>query len=100
MKDYTAKDAWEKSIEEAFIVTNLKGDDINAIKSLGKMLGNTNIERTSKSNRVSRNFNGTKNKRSRGGKSEKYKIIQDTRSYIGVWTCDNSNLKRGYIRWT
>lgn len=50
MEVMTAKDAWEKSIEEAFIVTNLKGEDITALAGLGKMLGNTDIERTSKPN--------------------------------------------------
>ncbi len=49
MKKLTAKDAWEKAMEGAFLRTNLKGEDVTALKSLGKMLGNTDVDRTSKS---------------------------------------------------
>ena len=45
----TAKGAWEKAMEGAFLRTNLKGEDVTALKSLGKMLGNTDVDRTSKS---------------------------------------------------
>ena len=47
MQKLTVQEAWEKAMEEAFLSTSLNGEDVNALKSLGKMLGNTDIERTS-----------------------------------------------------
>ena len=65
MQKLTVQEAWEKAMEEAFLNTSLNGEDINALKSLGKMLGNTDIERTSEPDRTCRESNFTKNKRSR-----------------------------------
>ena len=42
MREISAKLAWEKSVEEA--KTNMKKEDIEVIKGLGKLLGKTDIE--------------------------------------------------------
>ena len=65
MQKLTVQEAWEKAMEEAFLSTSLNGEDVNALKSLGKMLGNTDIERTSEPDWTCRKPNFTKNKRSR-----------------------------------
>ena len=44
MEDEDCKTAWEKATNEAIFTTNYKNEDIVAIKTLGKMLGNTDIE--------------------------------------------------------
>ena len=44
MEESNSKEAWEKAVDEAEITTNLKKEDITAIKTLGKMLGNTDVE--------------------------------------------------------
>ena len=44
MKYETAGQAWEEAIEEAKPELNLKEEDLNVIKMLAKMLGNTDIE--------------------------------------------------------
>ena len=44
MEDEDSKTAWEKAVNEATFTTNYKNEDIAAIKSLGKMLGNTDVE--------------------------------------------------------
>lgn len=43
INENSAKDAWEKSLEEAKN-TNFNQEDITALKTLGKMLGNTDVE--------------------------------------------------------
>ena len=44
MKYETAGQAWEEAIEETEPELNLKEEDLNVIKMLAKMLGNTDIE--------------------------------------------------------
>lgn len=44
MEESNSKEAWEKAVDEAEPTTNLKKEDITAIKTLGKMLGNTDVE--------------------------------------------------------
>ena len=44
MKYETAGQAWEEAIEETKPELNLKEEDVNVIKMLAKMLGNTDIE--------------------------------------------------------
>lgn len=44
MEDENSFDAWNTSLEHARNSTSLQDDDINAIKVLGKMLGNTDID--------------------------------------------------------
>ena len=44
MNDFSASRAWEKAIEEKKSQTNFTADDVNVLKTLGKMLGNTDIE--------------------------------------------------------
>lgn len=44
MNNHNASEAWEKAIEEKKNQTNFTTDDINVLKTLGKMLGNTDVE--------------------------------------------------------
>ena len=44
MQDNSAKEAWEKALDESKSKKDLNEEDINVLKSLGKMLGNTDIE--------------------------------------------------------
>lgn len=44
MNDTSSKEAWEKALEDSKKSNNLDVEDINALKNLGKMLGNTDIE--------------------------------------------------------
>ena len=44
MNDKNAKEAWEKALENSKNDNYLSTEDIIALKSLGKMLGNTDIE--------------------------------------------------------
>ncbi len=44
MQDENSKDAWEKAIEESELTTSYNKEDIRVIKTLGKMLGNTDVE--------------------------------------------------------
>lgn len=44
MEESNSKEAWEKAVDKAELTTNLKKEDITAIKTLGKMLGNTDVE--------------------------------------------------------
>ena len=44
MEELNSKKAWEKALDEAELTTNLKKEDITSIKTLGKMLGNTDVE--------------------------------------------------------
>lgn len=44
MEKDTAKNAWEKALDEQIVKTSLKKQDIDTIKTLGKMLGNTDVE--------------------------------------------------------
>ena len=42
METYSAKEAWNKSLEEA--KTDLTKEDIETLKNLGKILGETDVE--------------------------------------------------------
>lgn len=44
MQDNSAKEAWGKALDESKSTNDLNEEDINVLKSLGKMLGNTDIE--------------------------------------------------------
>lgn len=44
MEDNTAKDAWEKSLDETKEKTNFTDEDIIVLKTLGKMLGETDLQ--------------------------------------------------------
>lgn len=44
MNDTSSKEAWEKALEDSKNSNNLDVEDINVLKNLGKMLGNTDIE--------------------------------------------------------
>ena len=44
MENMSAKDAWKKSIEELQDKLSLNKEDFTAIETLGKMLGNTDVE--------------------------------------------------------
>lgn len=44
IKENNAQEAWDKALENTKDKTNLKEEDITALKTLGKMLGNTDIE--------------------------------------------------------
>ena len=44
MENMSAKDGWEKAIEESQDKLSLNREDFTAIETLGKMLGNTDAE--------------------------------------------------------
>lgn len=44
MNNNSAQESWDKALEEAKDKTNLSNEDIAALKTLGKMLGNTDID--------------------------------------------------------
>lgn len=44
MNDKSAKDAWNTALDDMKNKNDLNPEDINVLKSLGKMLGNTDIE--------------------------------------------------------
>lgn len=44
MNDNSAEEAWNKALKKAKETTNLNEEDITALETLGKMLGNTDIE--------------------------------------------------------
>ena len=44
MNNNSAQESWGKALEEAKDKTNLSNEDIAALKTLGKMLGNTDID--------------------------------------------------------
>lgn len=44
MHEENCQGAWKKALEEAKEKTNLNEEDIRALKTLGKMLGNTDVE--------------------------------------------------------
>ena len=43
MNEESSKKAWEKSLENATKKTNFNEEDITTLKTLGKMLGNTDM---------------------------------------------------------
>lgn len=44
MEDNSARNSWERALEDSKEKTNLNIEDITALKTLGKMLGNTDID--------------------------------------------------------
>ncbi|MGN1327622.1 MAG: stage III sporulation protein AB [Clostridia bacterium] len=56
MNNYNASEAWEKAIEEKKRQTNFTEDDINVLKTLGKMLGNTDVEGQVSQIEITENF--------------------------------------------
>lgn len=44
MENRIAKEAWEQALEDCKCKNDLKDEDIDELKTLGKMLGNTDIE--------------------------------------------------------
>ena len=73
MNDTTATIAWEESLDEIVREnkTNLKKEDINILKSLSKLLGQTDVEGQVSQIEITQNFLDTQIKEARRRKSKK-----------------------------
>ena len=73
MNDTTATIAWEESLDEIVREnkTNLKKEDINILKSLSKLLGQTDVEGQVSQIEITQNFLNTQIKEARRRKSKK-----------------------------
>ena len=73
MNDTTATIAWEESFDEIVREnkTNLKKEDINILKSLSKLLGQTDVDGQVSQIEITQNFLETQIKEARSRKSKK-----------------------------
>lgn len=77
MNILTATIAWEETLDEILEEnkTNLKKEDINILKSLSKLLGQTDVEGQVSQIEITQNFLESQIKEARRRKSKKRKII-------------------------
>ena len=73
MNDITANIAWEETLDEVVKEnkTNLKKEDINILKTLSKLLGQTDVEGQVSQIEITQNFLDTQIKEARRRKSKK-----------------------------
>lgn len=69
MKEKTANIAWEEAIDET--ITNLKNEDKQVLKTLSKLLGQTDVEGQTSQIEITENFLETQIKQARSRKTKK-----------------------------
>ena len=73
MNEETANNAWEEALDEVVKEnkTNLKNEDINILKNLSKLLGQTDVDGQVSQIEITQNFLETQIKEARSRKSKK-----------------------------
>lgn len=82
MKHITAKEAWVEAIDES--KNNMNKEDIEVIKSLGKLLGKTDIEGQVSQIEITQNFLGVQIKQALEQKQKNEKLYSRLGTAIGL----------------
>lgn len=82
MKDKTANIAWEEAIDET--ITNLKNEDKQVLKTLSKLLGQTDVEGQTSQIEITENFLETQIKQAGEEKQKNEKLYSKLGTVIGL----------------
>lgn len=84
MDEGTVKTSWEKAIEESKINLSLNYEDINIIRNLGNLLGQTDIEGQISEIKITSNFIDTQIKKAEEERRKNEKMYRSLGTIVGL----------------